>query len=103
MLNLRMPHRAVRTDCKQLRLEVEANLLPNKDENEDSPDLAPWGFVFPINAFPDSPGFHSHITGRAFTQAAIRDIHSPWCPAKFAKAGLRALEVVAGKSRIRVL
>jgi len=46
MLNLRMPHRAVRTDCRQPRLDVEANLTPNKDENEDSTDLAPWGFVF---------------------------------------------------------
>ena len=87
-----MTHRAVRTDCKQLRLEVEANLLPNKDENEDSTDLALWGFVFRINAFPDSPGFHSHITGRAFTPAAVKDIHSPCCTAKFAEAGLRALE-----------
>jgi hypothetical protein len=91
-----------RTTHKQLRLEVEANLLPNKDENEDSTDLAPWGFVFRINAFPDSPGFHSHITGRAFTPPAVNDIHSLCCPAKVSKAGLRALEEVARRSGIRV-
>lgn len=62
MLNPRMTQRAVRTDCKRLRLDVETKLLPNKDENEDSTDLAPWGFVFRINAFPAAPGFHSHIT-----------------------------------------
>ena len=39
--------------ASSFRLEVEANLPQNKDENEDSTNLEPWGFVFGINTFPD--------------------------------------------------
>jgi hypothetical protein len=56
MLNPRMTQRAVRTDCKQLRLDLESKLLPNKDENEDSTDLAPWVLCFesmPLQMRPD--------------------------------------------------
>jgi hypothetical protein len=83
-----MIHRPVRTDCNQPWLEVEANLLAHKNENEDSTNRGPGVLSLESMPFQVSPGFHPQITERAFTPAAVRDTHCPCCLANFAKAGL---------------
>ena len=70
------------------RLEVEANLPGNNDENNDSTRSNPGVLSFESMPFQISPGFHSQITGGAFTPAAVTGIHNTWCPAKCASAGL---------------